>query len=205
MINSLKASIPFLADILRLNPHAIYERQRALVKQKVLKSLPGRGPGSGTFFTPEPVGVLVTSMLTTENIKDSAEKTSAMWNAPRTSYSSGKKNALGGALTFKEAMINVLSSDGHALEVQIIRVHRTNLSAELFLVGGGHLEFKSDKASKTYDFDGMTGFYQIMGGPGGLGAIAEIRALLRDNEKAANENIAPTKAPAKKRFALRKG
>jgi len=204
MINSLKASIRFLADILRLNPHAIYERQRALVKEKVLKSVPGRGPGSGTFFTPEPVGVLVTSMLATDNIKDSAKKTSALWNAPRTSYSAGKKSALGGALTFKEAMINILSSDDHAQQVQIIRVHRTNLSAQVFLVGGGQLEFKSNKASETYDFGGMTGFYQIMGGPTG-GALAEIRALLRDNEKVANENVATTKAPAKKRSTLKKG
>jgi hypothetical protein len=185
VINSLKASIPYLAEILRLNPHAIYERQRALVKKKVLKSSPGRGPGSGTFFTPEPVGVLVTSMLTTENIKDSAEKTSAIWNAPRTSYSSGKKSALGGALTFKDAMINVLSSDDNAQEVQIIRVHRTNLSAQIFLVGGGQIEFKSNKANDTYNFGGMTGFYQIMGGPGE--ALTEIRALLRNSEVSASK------------------
>jgi hypothetical protein len=195
MINSLKASSPYLAEILRLNPHAIYERQRALVKKKVLKSSPGRGPGSGTFFTPEPVGVLVTSMLTTENIKDSAEKTSIIWNAPRTSYSSGKKSALGGALTFKDAMINVLGSDDHAQEVQVIRVHRTNLSAQIFLVGGGQLEFKSDKANDTYDFAGMTGFYQIMGGAGG--ALSEIRALLRNSEISASKKDAALKSKSK--------
>ena len=91
MINSLKASIPFLAKILRLNPHSIYERQRALVKKRVLKSVRGRGPGSGTFFTPEPVAVLAISLLAMDSIKNSAEITSALCNAPRieTAYKGG--------------------------------------------------------------------------------------------------------------------
>jgi hypothetical protein len=200
VINSLKASIPLLAKILRLNPHAIYERQRALVRGGVLQSVPGRGPGSGTFFKPEPVGVLLISMLATDSIKDSAEITSAFCNAPRASYSSRRQNALGGALTFKAAIVNALTIDKYAEEIAIVRVHRMQSTAQIFLARGGQLSFAFSKQTPgVYEFEGVTGFYQIMG-DGPFGALAKIRALLRDNEQ-----VAPAKVPAKTRSALKKG
>src|SRR5258708_36236199 len=168
MINSLKASIPFLAKILRLNPHAIYERQRALVGKGVLESVPGRGPGSGTFFTTEPVAVPLISMLATDSIKDSAEITSAFCNAPRTGYSSRRQNALGGVLTFKAAIVNALTLDKYAEEIAIIRVHRMQSKAQIILARGGQLTFAFSKTPDDYLFEGVTGFYQIMGnGPFG--------------------------------------
>jgi hypothetical protein len=204
MINSLKASIPFLANILRLNPHAIYERQRALVGKGLLESVPGRGPGSGTFFTPENVAVLLISMLATDSIKDGVEITRAFCNAPRTGYSSRKNNALGGALTFKAAIVSALTHDKHAEEIASIRVHRMQSTAQIFLARGGQLSFAFSKETPLYEFEGVTGFYQIIG-DGPFGALAKIRSLLRDNEKVANEDVASAKSPAKTRSALKKG
>jgi hypothetical protein len=203
MMNSLKASIPFVAEILRLNRYALHERQRALAGKGLLEFKPGYGPGSGTPFTPETVAVLLISMLATDSIKDSAEITSAFCNAPLSARSWGKKSALGGALTFKAAIVNALTLDKYAEEIVMIRVHRMQSTAHIDLARrGGRLSFSFSKETPhvAYGFEGMTGFYQITGD----GPLAKIRALLRDNEKVSNENAAPAKAPAKKRSALRK-
>lgn len=113
---------------------------------------------------------------------------------------------LGGALTFKAAIVNALTLDKYADEIEIIRVHRMQSKAQILLARGGQLTFAFSKETPdvAYGFEGVTGFYQIMGN-GPFGALVKIRALLRDNEKVANEKVAPTKAPAKKRSALKKG
>jgi hypothetical protein len=220
MINSLKASIPFLADILRLNPHAIYERQRALVKERVLKSVPGRGPGSGTFFTPETAAVLFISMLATDSIKDCVEKTNALSAVKLETYTIGLENPLGGAKTFKAAIVNALSSDAVAAEIVRIRIYRRNFAAEVWLndtepwedppAGKIFTTYEIEQAERvcffrpkkeTYsDRDGLAVMVEIIGSQ----TFEKIRALLRDNEKVANvataEASAQKNAPRKSRM-----
>src|SRR5690348_7567654 len=53
MANSLKAALPALGRILSETPDALYGWQRALVREGLLDSVPGRGPGSGTPATPK--------------------------------------------------------------------------------------------------------------------------------------------------------
>jgi hypothetical protein len=52
MANSLKAMLPALGQILGETPDTLYGWQRALVREGLLESIPGRGPGSGTPATP---------------------------------------------------------------------------------------------------------------------------------------------------------
>lgn len=132
MLNSLKASISFIADILRVNPYALHERQRALVKRGLLESKPGYGPGSGTPFTPETVAVLLISMLATDSVKESAEPTRALSDARLKSVSIGKDYELGNPSTFKAAMVNVLSSDAMVNKITFLRVHRRSSTVEIF-------------------------------------------------------------------------
>jgi hypothetical protein len=225
-MKSLQASIAPLSEILKLNPHALYERQLALVRAGLLESRPGRGPGSGTRFTPETVAVLLISMLATDNISDCAEKTSALSAVKLTNLGTGRENALGGARTFKAAIINALSSDAIVSEISFVQVHRRNFVVEIFLESNEI--FKEPPAGKIFtdfelelahdrnaahifglkrkvnseDFEGMVVVVQIRGGtrvgyPGGGPALGKVRALLRSSEVLAAE------APARKNAARR--
>jgi hypothetical protein len=225
VINSLKASIPFLSKILRLNPHAIYERQRALVREGVLESVPGKGPGSGTFFTPEPVAVLLISMLATDSIKDSAEATRALCDARLTLVPIGQEDELGSPQTFKAAMVNALSSDAVANKITFLRVHRRNSIVEIFTEddqaweepSAGKIFSKAElllardndrlhlfepKKRRAGTYEGMVVVVELRGGTllgkgGGSPALGKIRALLRSNDVAAAEAAARKKAPRK--------
>ena len=132
MLNSLTASIPYIADLLRVSPHALYERQRALVTEGLLKSKPGRGPGSGTPFSAETVAVLIISMLATDSIKDSAEATRALCDARLMALPLGQEDELGRPQTFKVAMVNALSSDAFVNKINFLRVHRRSFMVEIF-------------------------------------------------------------------------
>ncbi len=62
-MNSIKALVPGIAEILGLTAGQIYERQRALVRAGILKLRAGRGPGSGVPATPENVAWLLIAVL----------------------------------------------------------------------------------------------------------------------------------------------
>jgi hypothetical protein len=61
-MSSLKAFLLQLADVIGTTPAALYERQRALVRQGVLRPLVGRGPGSGVKLSADAVAALLISM-----------------------------------------------------------------------------------------------------------------------------------------------
>jgi hypothetical protein len=75
MSTSLKALIPPLAKLWGLNPNALYERQRALIRAGLLEARPGRGPGSGVEASPESVAMLLISVLATDSLSEVEEKT----------------------------------------------------------------------------------------------------------------------------------
>jgi hypothetical protein len=195
-MNSLKAFIPVLSDMLRLRPDAVYERQRALVRAGLLENTEGRGPGSGVRLTPESVAMLLIAVMATDNLSETETMARTLGKARRSDGS--KSAALGGAKTFYAAVINALSDDGVAEEILFVRVHRTNLSAEFFLKRGGITEFKSSKESSIADFAGMIVLSQIMGGTGGIGVLADIRAFLRKNENAAPKTTSKKRTTARK-------
>ena len=63
MSTSLKSIIPALATALDESEATLYERQRALVREGLLKSRPGHGPGSGVRASPEAVAMLLIGLV----------------------------------------------------------------------------------------------------------------------------------------------
>lgn len=58
-MTSLNAFLPVLSDLWGVSPGVLYERQRSMVHLGLMKSRPGRGPGSGVTLTPENVARLL--------------------------------------------------------------------------------------------------------------------------------------------------
>jgi hypothetical protein len=223
-MSSLQASIVPLSKILGLNPHALYERQLALVGKGLLPARTGHGPGSGTPFSAETVAVLLISMLATDGIKDSAEPTRALCDAKLTSVPIGQENELGRPQTFKAAMVNALSSDAVVSKITSLRVHRRGLIAEIFTeddqaweepaagtafskaeYGSDRLHLFEPKKKRANTFEGMTVVVALRGGaPTGKGsrtpALGKIRELLRSDELTAAEASARKNAPRKSKM-----
>jgi hypothetical protein len=73
---SLKGYIPTLAKIVGLTPAALYERQRALVAANLVRDVTaGRGPGSGVRATAHSVALLLISVLATDSLGRSENRT----------------------------------------------------------------------------------------------------------------------------------
>jgi hypothetical protein len=220
-MGSLQASIVPLSKILGLNPHALYERQLALVAKGLLPSRTGRGPGSGTPLSAETVAVLLISMLATDSIKDSPEATRALCDVRLTSVSIGKEYELGNPPTFKAAMVNALSSDAVVSKITFLRVHRRSTLVEIFteddqapsrsraevILGPftDNLHMFEPKKKRVNTYEGMVVVVELRGGtPVGKGgsspALGKIRALLRSDELATAEAFAQKNAPRKSKM-----
>jgi hypothetical protein len=124
MAYSLKAYAPFLASHLGTTPAAVYERQRALVRDGILDSA-GRGPGSGVQVGPYPVALLLVAVLATDSLSETAEKV-RIFAAAKASAADGLCS-LTGEETFAEALARVLDKDQlHWRKIQSITVRRTS-------------------------------------------------------------------------------
>src|SRR5215475_5163773 len=75
MSAALKTHLAKLARTLSVTEGALYERQRALVREGILESVPGHGRGSGVRATPESLGLLLISLLASVNWSDAAALT----------------------------------------------------------------------------------------------------------------------------------
>src|SRR5262249_34293535 len=71
---SLKSFLYGVAPIIGATGAALYERQRALVSIGALKSLPGRGPGSGVPLSAEAFAAILISVLATDNLSEVDER-----------------------------------------------------------------------------------------------------------------------------------
>jgi hypothetical protein len=69
-MGSLTGFLPTLAPRLGLTPAALYERQRLLVKMKLLQKPVGRGRGSGAIASPETVAWVILAVLVADNLSD---------------------------------------------------------------------------------------------------------------------------------------
>src|SRR5271166_4852624 len=78
---SLKSFLYGVAPILGTTGATLYERQRALVNLGVLKSAPGRGPGSGVPLTSESFAAVLISLLATDNLSEVDQRVVAICNA----------------------------------------------------------------------------------------------------------------------------
>jgi hypothetical protein len=125
MASSLKAYAPLLSWRLRMTPAALYERQRALVRDGILEQSEGRGPGSGVHAVPYSVALLLVAVLATDSLSETTEKVR--------SFAAAKSIAADGLCpltrkpTFVEAIALVLdTAHQHWRKIQSISVRRTS-------------------------------------------------------------------------------
>jgi hypothetical protein len=128
MASSLKAYAPLLASRLGTTPAALYERQRALVRDGILEQLAGRGPGSGVPLAPYPVALLLLAVLATDSLSETADKVRIFATAKP--IAEDGRCPLTGKATFVEAMALVLDPvHEHWRNMKNITVHRTSARA----------------------------------------------------------------------------
>ena len=128
MAGSLKAYAPLLAWRLGTTPAAVYERQRVLVREGVLKPSQGRGPGSGVPLSPYSVAVLLTAVLSTDSLSETADTVRMIATAK--SIEADGVCSLTGKRNFVEAMALVLDSRHEYWRKMItITVDRTRAAA----------------------------------------------------------------------------
>jgi hypothetical protein len=125
MASSLKAYAPLLAWRLRTTPAALYERQRALVRDGILEQSEGRGPGSGVHAAPYSVALLLVAVLATDSLSETTAKVR--------SFAAAKSTAADGLCpltrkpTFVEAIAQVLdTAHQHWRKIESISVRRTS-------------------------------------------------------------------------------
>ncbi|WP_092031059.1 hypothetical protein [Bradyrhizobium sp. OK095] len=123
MVISLKSYIPTLARVLNDSESALYERQRALVREGLLEATPGKGPGSGVRATPESVAMLLIGYLASVSLVEAGERARAI---ARAKAGVGKT-----AEAFKDALARTLSSEELAATVKTIRVGITHGDASI--------------------------------------------------------------------------
>jgi hypothetical protein len=125
MASSLKAYAPLLAWRLGTTPAALYERQRALVREGMLDQSAGRGPGSGVQVGPYPVALLLVAVLATDSLSETAEKV-RLFAAAKAS-TAGDLCPLTGEQTFVEAVARVLDrTQPYWRKVETITIRRTS-------------------------------------------------------------------------------
>jgi hypothetical protein len=78
----LKSFLHQAAPILGVSPAALYERQRALINLGVLKTVAGRGPGSGVPFTAENFAAVLISLLAADSLSKVGSHVADLCTAP---------------------------------------------------------------------------------------------------------------------------
>jgi hypothetical protein len=138
MAPSLKAFLPILASALNEKPDTLYERQRALVREGLLETLPGRGRGSGVQATAESVAALLIGMLGSVSLADAGPAARSFADAKHST-----KCPLTGAKNFHAALAAILSDDRLAKRVTGIAVR----------VKSGQVAIGFDGSSAEQDLD----------------------------------------------------
>jgi DNA-binding IscR family transcriptional regulator len=124
---SLKAFLPELAGTFGTTPHALYERQRALVRLGLVETHRGRGPGSGAKLSADNVAGLVIALMLTENLSDTDARVGLLCKAsPRKATC-----PLTGSKDFRGAIAALLGSPEMAARLKDISVRREELSAHI--------------------------------------------------------------------------
>jgi hypothetical protein len=147
-MTSLKSFIPELSGALQLNPHAIYERQRKLVKVGLLQHVEGRGPGSGVRLSVEAVVVLLISLLATDDLAETEGPTMTLASLKRVREDARiKPQSLGAAQSFKILLIKALTRPDVVQDIHMVSVDRTNLQVSIFLKDGTFVEFGQSRGN----------------------------------------------------------
>jgi hypothetical protein len=125
----LKTYLSTLSPLLGQSEEMLYERQRALVRQGLLDSVGGRGPGSGVRADESALSPFLISLLAHDILAHShaAELFCGMKN-------DAGKCPITGAKTFREGLEAVLGHEGLAEKTTGVMLHRNH-------PGRGYLHF----------------------------------------------------------------
>jgi hypothetical protein len=135
MSKSLKSCLPVLADVLKANLATLYERQRALVREGLLESLPGHGRGKGVRTSPESIATLIIGMLASVSL---AEVGSLARSFSKAVPALGPVCPLTGAKTFQGALSCIFSDESLSKRVNEITV-RVNAGHAAIAFDGGNI------------------------------------------------------------------
>ena len=118
----LKTYLPQIAPLLGMSAEMAYERQRALVREGVLKPRPGRGPGSGVSADEDSLAVLLISILSHDLLTEA--RVTKFYCELR--ISSQNKCPITGAKTFRKALSTLLANpvlleEQESMLVEVIR------------------------------------------------------------------------------------
>jgi hypothetical protein len=152
---SLKAFGPVLADTLGTTPAAVYERQRALIRQGLLPAPVGRGRGNGLPATAETVAMIIIAMMVTDNLSDTDERVRKLARARfRCNIRDGDRLpdprcGLTGKRDFRSALVTLLTITEFPERLYVM-VSRNYLSARVIWL--------KDKATTISEFGRWTAF-----------------------------------------------
>lgn len=124
---SLKSFLPVVSRIVGESTDALYERQRALVREGLLVALPGHGRGSGVRADADSVAMLLIALMSTVNLSNAGARSRDLSEAP---HESGKCG-LTGERTFRAALSRILSDAKLAKRVKELRVVTNGAMAQV--------------------------------------------------------------------------
>jgi hypothetical protein len=105
-----------------------------MVRDGLLKSVPGRGPGSGVPASAENIAMLLVGLIASANSSESAS--TALSFAKAVPGGAGSKCRLTGATTFQGALAQILTDEALSKRVNEIRVTMNGGYATIFYDGG---------------------------------------------------------------------
>lgn len=178
MNSSLKSYIPALALLLDCSAAALYERQRALVRNGLLGIQEGRGPGTGVHVGPYSVALLLIAVLATDSLSDTAVRARAI--AKARPIGPLKTCPLTARSCFEDALAQILSRIGTSRKIESILVNRTTSAVSINYKENGELKVSNFKSSAK-KMPNLTTQATLSGGA--LVAIADgLFALLNEAE-----------------------
>jgi hypothetical protein len=123
-MGSLKDFSPTLAKVFNTNSIAVYERQRALVREGIFPE-PMHGRSPGLLATPDTVAMMLIAHLATDRLRDTNSRVKRFANAKY--QRRGEGCPLTGAKTFQSALSAILGDDEKAHAVLSIEVARQRI------------------------------------------------------------------------------
>jgi hypothetical protein len=124
---SLKAFLPTLSKIVDVTADALYSRQRALAQLGLVKTVKGRGPGSGVLLSGESLAALIIALMVADTLIETDER---VRRACQASPKDGAECPWTGARTLQQALSVLLLSEERVKSFAVFSIHR-ELRAQL--------------------------------------------------------------------------
>ena len=118
---SLKAFLPQISKVLSVSADALYSRQRALVDLGVLKSVAGRGPGSGTPLDGAAVAGLIIALLMADTLQDTDHRVRLICSA---APADSARCPWTGESDFQSTLAAILTSNDRMHSIASVIVYR---------------------------------------------------------------------------------